>query len=72
LPASHDLGRRIAASPAFSVPATLKTLWAARGLSSDQALALGNVFLQLGTSTRALREGQDAFTRRKSGDWKLR
>jgi len=54
------------------VPATLRTLWAARGLSSDQALALGNVFLQLGTSTRALREGQDAFTRRKSGDWKLR
>jgi enoyl-CoA hydratase/carnithine racemase len=72
LPASHDLARRIAASPAISVQATLRTLWAARGLSSDQAMALGNVFLQLGTSARALREGQDVYTRRKSGDWKLR
>jgi enoyl-CoA hydratase/carnithine racemase len=72
LPASHDLARRIAASPAISVQATLRTVWAARGLSSDQALALGNVFLQLGTSADALREGQDVFTQRKSGDWKLR
>ncbi len=72
LPTSHDLARRIAASPAISVQATLRTLWAARGLSSDQALALGNVFLQLGTSARALREGQDVFRQRKSGDWKLR
>jgi enoyl-CoA hydratase/carnithine racemase len=72
LPASHELAGRIAASPAISVQATLRTLWAARGLSSDQALALGNVFLQLGTSARALREGQEMFTRRKTGDWKLR
>jgi enoyl-CoA hydratase/carnithine racemase len=72
LPASHDLARRIAASPAVSVQATLRTLWAARGLSSDQALALGNVFLQLGTSSRSLREGQEVFTQRKPGDWTLR
>jgi enoyl-CoA hydratase/carnithine racemase len=72
LSTSHDLARRIAASPMVSVQATLRTLWAARGLSSDQALALGNVFLQLGTSARALREGQDTFTQRRSGDWKLR
>jgi len=72
LESSHDLARRIAASPAVSVQATLRTLWAARSLSSDQALALGNVFLQLGTSARALREGQDAFTTRKPGEWKLR
>jgi enoyl-CoA hydratase/carnithine racemase len=72
LPTSHDLARRIAASPAISVQATLRTLWAARGLSSDQALALGNVFLQLGTSAGALRQGQDVFTRRRPGDWKLR
>ena len=72
LQTSHDLAHRIAAAPAISVQATLRTLWAARSLSSDQALALGNVFLQLGTSARALREGQDVFTQRKSGDWKLR
>ena len=72
LPASHDLARRIAASPAVSVQATLRTLWAARTLSSDQALALGNVFLQLGTTARALREGQERFTQRMPGDWTLR
>jgi enoyl-CoA hydratase/carnithine racemase len=72
LPASHALARRIAASPAAGVQATLRTLWAARSLSSDQALALGNVFLQLGTSARALREGQVRFTQRKPGDWTLR
>jgi enoyl-CoA hydratase/carnithine racemase len=72
LPSSHDLARRIAASPAISVQATLRTLWAARSLSSDQALALGNVFLQLGTSARALRHGQETFTQRKPGEWRLR
>jgi enoyl-CoA hydratase/carnithine racemase len=72
LPASHAVARRIAASPAVSVQATLRTLWAARGLSSDQALALGNVFLQLGTSSRSLREGQEVFTQRKPGGWTLR
>jgi enoyl-CoA hydratase/carnithine racemase len=72
LQVSHDLARRIAASPAVSVQATLRTLWAARSLSSDQALALGNVFLQLGTSARALREGQETFVQRKPGDWTLR
>lgn len=72
LATSHDLARRIAASPAISVQATLRTLWAARSLSSDQAQALGNVFLKLGTSARALREGQERFTQRKPGEWKLR
>ncbi len=72
LETAEDLAQRIAASPAISVQATLRTLWAARSLSSDQALSLGNVFLQLGTSARALKEGQDAFTQRKPVQWKLR
>ena len=72
LETAHDLALRIAASPAISVQATLRTLWAARSLSSDQALALGNVFLQLGTSASALQEGQETFTQRKPGAWKLR
>jgi len=72
LPTAEDLAQRIAASPAISVQATLRTLWAARSLSSDQALALGNVFLQLGTSARALKEGQETFTQRKPGKWRLR
>jgi len=70
--AAEDLASRIAAGPAVSVQATLRTLWAARSLSSDQALALGNVFLQLGTSSRSLQEGQETFTQRKPGKWKLR
>ena len=69
---AQDLAHRIAASPAISVQATLRTLWAARSLASDQAVALGNVFLQLGTSSRALKEGQDTFTQRKPAEWKLR
>ena len=72
LAAAEDLAARIAASPAISVQATLRTLWAARSLSSDQALALGNVFLQLGTSSRSLQEGQESFAQRKPGKWKLR
>ena len=63
LQVSHDLACRIAASPPISVQATLRTLWAARSLSSDQALALGNVFLQLGNARRALREGQEDVRR---------
>ena len=72
LPACDEIARAIAASPSRSVQATLRTLWAARSLSSDQALALGNVFLQLGTSAAALREGQEAFTQRRASGWKLR
>jgi enoyl-CoA hydratase/carnithine racemase len=70
--ACDEIARAIAAAPALSVQATLRTLWAARNLSPDQALALGNVFLQLGTSATALRAGQDAFAERKPVKWKLR
>jgi enoyl-CoA hydratase/carnithine racemase len=72
--ASHSLAEIIAAQPPTSVQATLRTLWAARNLSPEQALGLGNVFLQLGTSARALREGQDAFAQQKQKRtrWRLR
>jgi enoyl-CoA hydratase/carnithine racemase len=72
LTVSDQIARAIAASPPVSVQATLRTLWAARSLSSDQALALGNVFLQLGTSATALQEGQETFARRKPDTWRLR
>ncbi len=70
--ASQELAEMIAGQPPTSVQATLRTLWAARGLGPEQALSLGNVFLQLGTSARALREGQEAFVQQKQGKWKLR
>jgi enoyl-CoA hydratase/carnithine racemase len=69
---SRELAEVIAAQPPTSVQATLRTLWAARSLSPDQALSLGNVFLQLGTSARALREGQEHFAQQKQREWKLR
>src|SRR5215213_2019417 len=61
LPAAHELARIFASQPAAAVQATLRTLWAARDLPAGQATALGNVFLQLGTSDAALNEGQAAF-----------
>jgi enoyl-CoA hydratase/carnithine racemase len=74
LEASHDLAARIASAPSTAVQSTLRTLWASRSLSPDQAVLLGNVFLQLGTTANNLRQGQEAFTSRQAGTmrWKLR
>ncbi len=72
LSVSHELAEAIASQPPVSVQATLRTLWAARGLSPQQALDLGNVFLQLGTTARALREGQEAFSEQPRSRWRLR
>ena len=72
LDASRTLAEVIASQPPTGVQSTLRTLWAARSLSSEQALGLGNVFLQLGTTARALREGQELFTRQKRGEWRVR
>ena len=72
LETSRSLAEVIASQPPTAVQATLRTLWAARSLSPEQALALGNVFLQLGTSARALREGQEIFTQQKRREWKVR
>jgi enoyl-CoA hydratase/carnithine racemase len=69
---SRALAEAIASQPPTGVQATLRTLWAARSLSPEQALGLGNVFLQLGTTARALREGQELFTQRKPTRWRLR
>jgi enoyl-CoA hydratase/carnithine racemase len=62
----------IASQPSASVQASLRTLWAARNLSPELATNLGNVFLQLGTSARALREGQETFEGQSRPKWKLR
>jgi enoyl-CoA hydratase/carnithine racemase len=69
---TQALAEVIAAQPPTSVQATLRTLWAARNLSPEQAIGLGNVFLQLGTSARALQEGQESFAQKKPKEWKLR
>ncbi len=69
---AEQLATAIAAQPATSVQATLRTLWAARNLTPEQGVALGNVFLQLGTSARALREGQETFANQPRPKWRLR
>jgi len=58
---AHQLAGIFASQPPLAVQATLRTLWAAKDLPISQATDLGNVFLQLGTSTEALLQGQSAF-----------
>ena len=55
------LAETIASAPTVPMQATLRTLWAGRELSRQQALALGNTFLNLGMSAESLAEGQKVF-----------
>jgi enoyl-CoA hydratase/carnithine racemase len=59
--AAHRMAAIFAAQPPTAIQATLRTLWAAKDLPAGQATELGNVFLQLGTTTGALLEGQSTF-----------
>jgi enoyl-CoA hydratase/carnithine racemase len=61
LPTAQQLAAVVAAQPPLAVQATLRTLWAAKDLPISQATSLGNLFLQLGTSTEALEAGQEVF-----------
>ena len=63
---------RSRSQPPASVQATLRSLWAARSLPYEQALALGNVLLQLGTTSQALRQGQESFASQQRVQWRLR
>ena len=47
--------------PPAPMQATLRTLWAGRELSRQQALDLGNTFLNLGMTEESLAEGQEVF-----------
>ncbi|HXX88979.1 MAG TPA: enoyl-CoA hydratase/isomerase family protein [Acidimicrobiales bacterium] len=72
LEAADRLATTIASQPPASVQASLRSLWAARSLSYEQALGLGNVLLQLGTSSHALRQGQESFASEQRASWRLR
>jgi len=69
---ARKLAAAIASAPPVTIQATLRTLWAARGLSQEQATSLGNVFLQLGTTSEALRRGQETFSTQSQKKWWLR
>lgn len=58
---AQRLASIFARQPPTAVQATLRTVWAARDLHGSQAVDLGNLFLQLGTSVDALEEGQELF-----------
>lgn len=72
LDAADQVAGAIAAQPPHAVQATLRSVWAARDLSPQQALDLGNVFLQLGTSAAALAEGNKQFSSGERPTWRLR
>ncbi|HZU78495.1 MAG TPA: enoyl-CoA hydratase/isomerase family protein [Acidimicrobiales bacterium] len=67
-----ELAAVIASQPPTAVQASLRTMWAARNLTPDQATTLGNVFLQLGSSTKDRLQGQDAFANQPRAKWRLR
>jgi enoyl-CoA hydratase/carnithine racemase len=62
----------IASQPPRAVQASVRTLWAARELSRQQALDLGAAFLQLGINVADLEAGQDAFSSGARIDWRAR
>lgn len=66
------MARTIASFPQSAVLSTLRTLWAARELSPDQGRILGNVLLNLGTSTQAKAEGQQVFASGKRPEPRIR
>ena len=70
--AAHRLAATIARQTPSSVQASLRALWAARSLPHHEALALGNVFLQMGSATEARRQGQESFAGGQRVEWRLR
>jgi enoyl-CoA hydratase/carnithine racemase len=62
LAAARWAAAAIASPPAEAVQTTVRSLWAARELSRQQALDLGPVLLTMGVSVEALAEGQKAFS----------
>lgn len=62
LASAQQLARAIASAPTRTIQTTVRTLWAARSLTPQQATELGNVFLHLATTVDALNEGQDVFS----------
>ena len=62
--AAFELAATIASFPPAAVQASLRTLWAARDLTTAQAVELGNVFLNLSMSAESMAQGQQTFSAR--------
>jgi enoyl-CoA hydratase/carnithine racemase len=72
LDAARDAAAVIAEAPPRAVQSTLRTLWAARELPLQQALELGGMFLNLGTSGEEMTKGQEAFASGRRAEYRLR
>jgi enoyl-CoA hydratase/carnithine racemase len=59
-----EIARSIASRPPAAVQATLRTLWAARDLSTSHMTDLCNLFLNLSMSAESMASGQEAFENR--------
>jgi enoyl-CoA hydratase/carnithine racemase len=62
LSTARSAAAAIASAPPNAVQATLRTLWATRELGRNQAIELGNAFLNLGMSQQAMADGQAVFS----------
>lgn len=72
LTSAGRLAETIAMQPPAAIQASLRTIWAARDLHPTQALELGNVFLNLGTTPQLKEEGAELFNSRERPNWRLR
>lgn len=70
--AARWAAERIASQPPGPTMATVRSLWAARELAPQQAAALGNVFLNLGTTKEALEAGSKTFAAGRRAEWRTR
>lgn len=61
LDAAMEIATRLATLPAVAVQGTLRSLWAARTMARDQAVAMASSFVELGNRPEALAEGQALF-----------
>ncbi|MEI7593452.1 MAG: enoyl-CoA hydratase/isomerase family protein [Actinomycetes bacterium] len=72
----HDVAawaaQAIASQPPRAVQATVRSLWAARDLSTQQAIDLGGALLNLGIDQRDLDDGQAQFSSGARIEWRTR
>lgn len=59
--AATTIARQLASLPAIAVQGTLKSLWAARTMARDQAIAMASTFVEVGNHPDAIAEGQAFF-----------
>ena len=72
LDAALRCARAIASAPALAVEGTVRSIWAGRELTRQQALGMGYAFIGLGTSQASIAEGQAAFSSGQRIEWRLR